>query len=359
MSDNTGNDSESDLLLDEISSKNDELLEITDVDDIDALLDVMDVPDIDSIEVLDSANKAKIDDFTDDYVAPLLNVDFSDIKELNTPEKDVIEDEVEKANLSKISNNNEPDNADFDIDQLISEHSNDNTNDDALDIGDELLPEVSNEYVHEFDESKLKQLLNDEREEDQLKQNSEDSFTDFTDELVLDNLLTDDNSETQAIPEASEIKDIQELDSLDFDELLANIEEESMTSIDTDELDFDDVISDNIEEPLENIDSVVEEDLVSIDDLLSESADEDNDAEEPYNKTDIDVGLGEFTEFTQKGENINVDQDIQGIAANLDLAKVYLEIGELENAEIILTDIVQQGNTQQQNEAQQLLDNMK
>ena len=50
---------------------------------------------------------------------------------------------------------------------------------------------------------------------------------------------------------------------------------------------------------------------------------------------------------------------INGVAAKLDLAKVYLEIGDIENAEVILMDVVEIGDAQQQYEAQQLLDNLK
>ena len=42
----------------------------------------------------------------------------------------------------------------------------------------------------------------------------------------------------------------------------------------------------------------------------------------------------------------------------LDLAKVYIEIGDNENAEVILQDVVKKGDAQQQFDAQQLLDNI-
>jgi pilus assembly protein FimV len=40
------------------------------------------------------------------------------------------------------------------------------------------------------------------------------------------------------------------------------------------------------------------------------------------------------------------------------LAKVYIEIGDNENAEVILQDVVAKGDAQQQFDAQQLLDNI-
>ena len=90
--------------------------------------------------------------------------------------------------------------------------------------------------------------------------------------------------------------------------------------------------------------------------MLSESLDADT--IEPYDKSKIDVGLDEFPEFAGEGEDID-DLDENGMAAKLDLAKVYIEIGDAENAEIILMDVVEHGDAQQQFEAQQLLDNLK
>ena len=79
---------------------------------------------------------------------------------------------------------------------------------------------------------------------------------------------------------------------------------------------------------------------------------------EPYEKMNIDVGLGEFPEFSGNITEGDIDDDDNGIAAKLDLAKVYLEIGDNENAEVILLDVVKQGDAQQQFDAQQLLDNI-
>ena len=97
--------------------------------------------------------------------------------------------------------------------------------------------------------------------------------------------------------------------------------------------------------------------FVSVDSLLSDSL-EDNMIEEPYDKANIDVGLNDFPEFTADTTDIDVDEDAQGVTAKLDLAKVYIEIGDAENAEIILSDVVSQGDAQQQLEAQQLLDSL-
>ena len=103
----------------------------------------------------------------------------------------------------------------------------------------------------------------------------------------------------------------------------------------------------------DDADMDIGDDFVSVDSLLSQSQD-NTDLSEPYNKENIDVGLGDFPEFSS---DIDDDEDEKGMAAKLDLAKVYLEIGDKENAEVILQDVLVDGDEQQQYEARQLLDN--
>ena len=206
-------------------------------------------------------------------------------------------------------------------------------------------------------------MLNDEKE----SQAPIELSPDFTDSNVLADLLADDNASKEQVVEANEIDDIKELDSLDFDELLANIEEESSSS-DTedynlsDEIDIGDeldIVDELIVEDVDDIEGENQEaeDFVSVDSLLSDSF-EGISTEEPYNKTNIDVGLDEFPEFIGDMGQDDVDDD-NGIAAKLDLAKVYIEIGDSENAEVILMDVAKAGDAQQQLDAQQLLENLK
>ncbi|REL27633.1 hypothetical protein DXX93_14435 [Thalassotalea euphylliae] len=470
-------------LQQETSVVDDGDMEITDPDDIDALLNSIngdsaesasdngseqeaglaadqleenvDLTDAAGIEQLlgeednsgeASEHHAQIEAFTEEYVAPFLNADFSDMiasdnsddtqLEGNQPEETAAPTEV--ASTDNTASQEMSD--DFDIDSLIADVQADidtSEPDDTLDIGDDLLSgfeqsdeqltsddvledsgvnestlEVSAESIDQlaeampqdaddlsgdelladmatdFDESTLSELLNDEKEAGA----TVELTPDFTDSNVLADLLAegepDGETEREAVTEANEIEDIQELDSLDFDELLANIEEESTGSDDdhdfdlSDELDIgDELVIEastaptnelDIELPAGQLDKALsssdsssasdssgesEQDFVSVDSLLSDSLQPST--SEPYQKTNIDVGLNEFPEFTQDANNIDVDDDDNGIAAKLDLAKVYLEIGDSENAEIILTDVVEKGDAQQQFEAQQLLENLK
>ena len=144
---------------------------------------------------------------------------------------------------------------------------------------------------------------------------------------------------------------------------MANIEEETVPEDSNefelgDELDIGDELIPEpsiAEEP--DLQLKPEEDFISVASLLSDSFEETS-VEEPYNKTNIDVGLNEFPEFSGDLTKDDIDDD-NGMEAKLDLAKVYIEIGDQENAEIILMDVVTKGDVQQQLDAQQLLDNIR
>ena len=292
------------------------------------------------------------------------------------------------------SHTNEDISDDFDIDALIEEvnHHPEPTNEDSLEIGDDILDtelqdtDSSSEKLGDeiadstdlddetlaalsgdFDESTLTNLLNDEKTDNDLVELSPD----FTGSNVLADLLSDDSpiekeGKKSAVDNTEEVAGIKELDNLDFDDLLANIEEESGQAS-SDEFEFnesfdigDDFDSD-IEEEFEGDNSHKEnneDDFISVDSLLSDSL-LDGKPTEPYEKMKIDVGLSEFPEFSGNITDEDIDDDDNGIAAKLDLAKVYIEIGDEDNAEVILLDVVKQGDAQQQFDAQQLLDNLK
>ena len=336
--------------------------EITDPDDIDALLESMgtnkgapkeitdskEIDDIlDSIDVEESkqaqkematddenSNKAKIENLTEEYVAPLLATDFTNIIN-NAPDSDPAVTEEETAN-----------------DELAEEE---------LDIDALMTDEPSGD----FDEEELAELLNDTATEQ-----TADLTPDFSDQKILADLLNEgEESDESSLSETTEIGDIEELDNLEFDQLLANIEEES--SADNQQADFNQndgleppVSLDDFDDPNSGLAEAAtegnnedEQDFVSVDSLLSASEDVQP-TEEPYNEANIDVGLNEYPEFSSGANQVDVDDDESGMVAKLDLAKVYIDIGDQDNAQIILQEVTKQGNSQQQLEAQTLLDNL-
>ena len=345
-------------------TEDDAQTELSDPDDIDALLSSMNVGAIDNDKTADkpvdidlkpeeNSNKAKIESLTEEYVAPLLATDFSDILDKSS-EKTPIAADTSQGDLSD----------DFDLDSLLDDPEintteGESTTESEFDIGDDLAEGA-------FDEEALAKLLNDE-ETDQVVELTPD----FSDQNVLADLLNDndDNEDNSQVSEATEINDIQELDSLNFDELLANIEEESSTtsqSVDFNEQldvgddvslsDFENVTS-NTSSDSKTVTTENDKDFVSVDSLLSESEYEESN-NEPYDKANIDVGLNEFPEFTDDVVKVDVDIDETGMAAKLDLAKVYIEIGDQDNAQAILHEVLKHGDPQQQIEAQEFLNSL-
>jgi len=358
-------------------------VELTDPDDIDALMDAMSentssenaekpikTLEPEEIKVAEKQEEYNpvIDDFSEEYVTSFLSADLSDLlveEEPNNidPPSDATDtdDELDiDALLAEVNQESDEGNTPLDIgDDILGEENSV----ESSDVDDDILADISND----FDESTLTQLLNDEKE----TQSNVELSPDFTDSNVLADLLADGDEKQieDKVNDAEEIIDIEELDNLDFDELLANIEEEApQNSVDefnlAEDIDIEEQSTSELDELITPPADASEEndDFISVDSLISDTLDDtdEGNATEPYEQTNIDVGLGEFPEFTNDVNHIDVDDDDDnGTAAKLDLAKVYIEIGDLENAEVILKDVVSQGDADQQLDAQQLLENMK
>jgi len=329
-------------IIDELPADN----EVTDPDAVDALLAKEKFTDDLPTKITEADDI--IDELpTDDEVT---DPDVVDVLLAAETLADDLSTELTEAEADEQFNEDE-----LDIDQLIPKVNDEQLSDDTyLDIGDDLLADIKsvNDNVidtiddetmeaisSDFDESTLSDLLNDEKESNGLS-------------AVYDN---------EEVPDTSEIEDIQNLDNLDFDELLANIEEESEVSTSVDLLYIKDelTVKDVPLEAEEKNDS--NEEFVSVDSLLSDISDnlDNNTVDENYDKDNIDVGLDDFPEFTANDDvDIDVDDDELGLAEKLDLAKVYIEIGDVDNAEVILNDIVNLGDEKQRVIAQNLLDKM-
>ncbi len=352
--------------------------EVTDPDDIDALLDSMgaDVHEVEDkpveeqvqsgasqamatdalvdeneqAEPVDSENADKIAQMTAEYVEPFLTADFSDVLtgKIEDTQEPSSEEQVQETDADAAIDD------EIDIDALISEvndaaNNEPSASDELLDVGDSLLDD-SKAAVPDFsDENVLADLLSENEAE-------------MSPDEVIDDVVEDADSHSQA----TEIEDIEELDNVDFDELLANIEEDNQAA-DIENAPILDDIGDSITETVEAEEQPKEaekapeksasQDYVSVDDLLTESMLEVEESE-PYDKANIDVGLNEYSEFAEDANAVDVDEQ-SDITGKLDLAKMYLEIGDNDNAQAALQEVINQGDSEQQAYAQELLDSIK
>ena len=362
--------------------------DISDADDIDALVsesqttqddadgeDGAAIPPEQEIDKQAKINKGKIDNFTEEYVAPFLGTDFSFLSA--AADEVVVDDEISD---------------ELDIDELLSNMSEQSdASDDALDIGDDFSMESPQALVETGQD--LPEVgagfAPDDNEHVELS-------PDFTEDNVLADLLGDEFLEQEDVyppePIADEVVDIDDLDNLDFEDMLASIEQDTAASSTIepadketennlggdlgddlgDELgddigddigdifgeDFGEVLGDDLGTDTDDANEVMsEDDFVSIDALLSDSLAEEP-AQELYNKDKMDVGLDEFPEFASDSE-LDDEADDNGFTTKLDLAKVYIEMGDVENAQEILQDVVKLGNEQQQSTAKELMGQLK
>ncbi|QDP01846.1 FimV/HubP family polar landmark protein [Thalassotalea sp. PS06] len=168
------------------------------------------------------------------------------------------------------------------------------------------------------------------------------------------------HSDTQSPGEidlsSAQLKEIEDFDDVEFDKLLEEISNESQHLV----VDSKSQEATAEIEPVSTFQAVAQEpqNFVEIDELIADSESSTQDPE-PYQEGKIDVGLDEFPEFTQNVNPVNVDDDKHGVNAKLDLAQVYIEIGDEDNAAVILKNVMKLGNSSQQQQAQQLLYSLK
>lgn len=106
-------------------------------------------------------------------------------------------------------------------------------------------------------------------------------------------------------------------------------------------------------DPQETTDKGQLDDYLDVDSLLEESLEAEA---EPFTEQElnVDVNLEEFSGVSDDDDIIDVDED-KGIQAKLDLAIAYIEIDDVESAQILLQEAIADGNEEQQKEAQEIL----
>ncbi|WP_371195858.1 FimV/HubP family polar landmark protein [Glaciecola sp. SC05] len=228
--------------------------------------------------------------------------------------------------------------------------------DDAQNIAAEDKQKISNDEIDE-DEDVLADLpgLDDWLGDDDLK----DDIQSITTEDGLDN----------------ELNVLADIEGSDFEELLSEIDAENLDLSD-DLKAFENASENNlVDDELKNagldLDSLMQddesadesvEDFVNVDDLLSESealtplADEDI-------ALDLDKSLGRIPKEESIDDpgsaQISNDELISEQASNLDLAQVYMDMGDHEAATEVLEEVKQRGSDEQVAEATELLQQIK
>lgn len=199
------------------------------------------------------------------------------------------------------------------------------------------------------------------------KDDSDDDFgLDFGDD---DSLVIDDSDDIEALDELDNLDSLEDLDELESTDELDELDDLDLDGLDdlnsedakieppkdTEDLDSEDKVSNDEEfsldlsDEIELSDEISEEDIEESEDELSIDIDNDEDI-----TLDIDDDF-DFDEDTD--ESIDFGETLSDeIATKLDLARAYVDMGDIDGAKEILTEVVADGTEQQKSEAQALID---
>ncbi|OOE46617.1 FimV/HubP family polar landmark protein [Salinivibrio kushneri] len=103
-----------------------------------------------------------------------------------------------------------------------------------------------------------------------------------------------------------------------------------------------------------------EDDYISIEELMRDDG-STPDIDPDKAEMNLNVGLDEFPDVLEDISAIDVDGDTASTEAstNLDLAKAYLEMNDIDGAISLLEKVMQSGNKALQQEARQLLEQLR
>ncbi|WP_163937349.1 FimV/HubP family polar landmark protein [Paraferrimonas sp. SM1919] len=191
-----------------------------------------------------------------------------------------------------------------------------------------------------------------------------DTLTDIENEKAVDAFSMEDTRSLDALwEEAMGIEEQVKQEDLTNDENHSESESESESAVDieleqSDEYqplaidDLDDVEPVGIED--KEIDMSEQKDIqefIDIEKLLDETKEVELE-KDPYDEVNID--FSNIEQLIEKEPVVDVDSTENSINAKLDLAKAYIEIGDIDNAISLLEEVESMGSDEQKIEAQEL-----
>ncbi|HBL20583.1 MAG TPA: AAA family ATPase, partial [Alteromonas mediterranea] len=192
-------------------------------------------------------------------------------------------------------------------------------------------------------------LEHDDEAEDtfELEQNDEEEstfeFENDTDELD-DIAIPDDVDLDIATP--SEV----EPDGPLSEEVQTSETQENDLKLDNPDLDLAALLSDG---ESEGDSQTPAEDFLDVESLMDDG-DDGNTVDPDSQMLDLDVSLSDFTGVSDEDTVIDIDKDA-GQNANLDLARAYIEMEDVEAAKELLDEVIKEGSEEQKQEAESIL----
>ncbi|NDV91914.1 AAA family ATPase [Alteromonas sp. 345S023] len=191
-----------------------------------------------------------------------------------------------------------------------------------------------------------------------------DEFDELLESLEADSAdnAVDASPQTPTPPQATDAPDNAPQATFDHDEEQAldnpsqakdESENEAELQLDNPDLDLSALLNDDDFVQTQQRDKTPPEEFLDVDALMDDGGDEDE-MDPDSAELDLDVSLSDFTGVSDTDEVIDIDKDA-GQNANLDLARVYLEMDDVVSAKELLNDVVAHGSEEQKQEAESIL----
>lgn len=396
-------DKDAEALSDTLPETEDVVEDTLESDDFDTVSEPEAKPETDSISDIESDSEAEAENQADEVEEDLTKAILEELDELDRADalaEEQAEAQVDSAEpetndvadqgLEDTESDAEDDTltgeaafdkalADFDKQMMddipsFSEQTESGEKPSDDDFDDDLLGQALDDFEKEIDSFELEQEQDGVLPDAAPKEQRESADIDELEDVPgLDDWLTEGSSGEEAAI-------LDELDNSEFDELLGAIDSEEPEDkaledfkLDNPDLDLqalfseeateapaneitDDALTEtDTEESTESanpIDASIEDDFVDVETLMAESdATEEDEAER---ELDLDVSLSEFSGVSDDDDVFDIDKDA-GQNANLDLARVYIEMDDPEAARELLEEVMDKGSDNQKAEAESLL----
>lgn len=284
------------------------------------------------------------DDESEDVLAELDKSIAFDENEADEFEEDVFDSEEPASN----------DGDDFDLDGFLNDGDNDTsvTKDHSKTLSDGVASDDTDDDFEDVSFDDLGMDLDDEIVDavEQVEEAADDTINEVVDEETLD------LSEDFDLDELEAVADIDELDTDEDDDSDEN-DQDNKADSDAEEFSFDDDFDFELDDELDEGDD--QETVVAADDNEEDSSDDFDEL------LDLSDEAETFDTETSDDMDEEIDLGLEGliddgdaIDTKLDLAKAYLEMGDVEGAKNLLDEVVSEGSDTQVDEAKKIIDDM-
>ena len=351
ISDTNENTQEVELATDFTLDKERTELDLSNLEDSEQETTSEDDIDIDGFGDEDEPDVVKMDDVDNDFELDMTDLEDS-VEDVNDIEQDIDELDIDELDID-----------DLVVDGMVEdkqEAPEEESDDDDL---DELDLDIDEDIL----EQEAENVLADEVQVDDVSDDVEEFSLDFElDDIDLDAGDLDEIELDLADDSTEQVEDDFELDldlDIDGEDLATESEETAELVFDTDE---DNSLSNDADKSEEHSSGELEfdldEDLFNTDDLDLDLLDEEDDIDLTEG---VSIPEAEFDVEIEDEEDIDIGLDFDDIIdddaidTKLDLARAYFEMGDIDGAKQMVTEIIEEGDEQQKAKAEELDNEIK